>query len=85
MAVPAADRAVGRDVRYTLPDTDDGAQAAPRNTYMINVIYAAARRAVPAAHGRTYFPPALLVTCQDRRTGILSRDELRRAVAEVIG
>ena len=85
MAVPAADRAVGRDVRYFKPDNDNGAQAAPRNTYIMNVIYAAARRAVPAAHGRTSFSPALLATSQDRRTGILSRDELRRAVAEVIG
>lgn len=85
MAVPAADHAVGRDVRYIQPDTDYGAQAAPRNTYMFDVIYAAARRAVPAAQGRTSFTPALLATCQDHRTGILSRDELRRAVAEVIG
>lgn len=85
MAVPAEDRAVERDVRYLLPDNDNGAQAAPRNTYMMNVIYAAPRRAVPAAHGRTSFSPALLATCQDRRTGVLSRDELRRAVAEVLG
>ncbi|WP_296675762.1 hypothetical protein [Novosphingobium sp.] len=47
---------------------------------MIELIYAAARRAVPAAPGHTrhpFAPPA--------RPGVLSREELRRAVAEVIG
>lgn len=76
---------MGRDVRFTIPDTDDGARAAPRNTDMINVIYAAARRAVPAPLGHSRYTPAQFALARDSRPGVLSRDELRRAVAEVVG
>ncbi|MFC0588322.1 hypothetical protein ACFFF7_02740 [Novosphingobium aquiterrae] len=48
---------------------------------MIDLIFAAARRAVPVArdHTRYISPPVL------RHPGVLTREELRRAVAEVIG
>lgn len=71
-----------RDVRYIKPDNDNGAQTAPRITNMMNATHAAVLRAGPAPHGRTRRAPAL--PC-DRRFGVLTREELRRAVAEVVG
>jgi hypothetical protein len=52
---------------------------------MIELFFAAARRAVPAAsgHTRSFSRPRTLPG--EHRPGVLSREELRRAVAEVIG
>lgn len=76
---------MGRDVRFTQPDTDDGARAAPRNTDMLDSIFAAARKAVPVAHGRIRPAASRLALPGAHRSGVLSREELRRAVAEVLG
>lgn len=48
---------------------------------MFDFVFAAARRAVPVTrgHNRSHSLPV------PRRPGVLTREELRRAVAEVIG
>lgn len=76
---------MGRDVRFLQPDTQDGADAAPRNTYMIDLIFTAARKAVPVARDRIrpFAPRSVLPG--EHRPGVLSREELRRAVAEIVG
>ncbi|PKB13332.1 hypothetical protein B0I00_3370 [Novosphingobium kunmingense] len=79
------DRAVGCGVRFETPDNDYGAYVAPRNTIMYDLITAAARRAVPAACGHTFQSRNRPFLPGASRFGVLSRDELRRAVAEVIG
>ncbi len=52
---------------------------------MIELIFAAARKAAPAAYGRTRYDGTWFASASDLHPGVLSREELRRAVAEVIG
>lgn len=52
---------------------------------MIDLIFAAARKAVPVAHDRIRSAAPRLALPGEHRPGVLSREELRRAVAEVVG
>lgn len=52
---------------------------------MIDLIFTAARKAVPVARDRIrpFAPRSVLPG--EHRPGVLSREELRRAVAEIVG